>query len=336
MATLKTKFSVGLFLIAGITLIIVGVVWLGMSKYLERGRMWVAYFDESVQGLDRDSAVKYRGVNVGRVHSMGIAPDGNLIEVVMQIDADLDFDDLKDELSAQLKSVGITGLMFIELDRILDGDGLTYPPPGIDPPYPVVPTHPSEITKFFKGIDDVFATLRALDTQSISDELVQAIRKLNRAVEGAQLDTLVADIHDTVKNLRRLVQPEKVARLMDSFEQTSDGLNRMAANADAGIDEIRDAVARLERFIATSGDDIEQVTADLKASAQQISRAMDNAAALMENSDQTVAALQRQALQTLQRIDQAGDTLNRFLDRIAADPSQLLFSGSPVEKPAAP
>lgn len=336
MATLKTKFSVGLFLIIGMAIAIVGVVWLGMSKYFEKGRMCVAYFDESVQGLDRDSAVKYRGVHIGRVDNIGIGPDENLIEVVMQLHADLDLERMKDEIAAQLKSVGITGLMFIELDRIPDGETLTYPPPGVQPPYPVIPTRPSEIAKFFQGIDDVFTTLRALDTQAISDELVQAIRMVNRTVDDARLDLLITDIRDTVNHLQDLLQPEKTARLMASFEQTSDSLHLMAVNADGGIDDIRNTVARLSRLMETSGDDLQAVTSDLKASARQVRRAMDSAAALMENSDQTVDTLQRQALQTLQRIDRAGDTLNRVLDRLAADPSQLLFSASPVEKPAAP
>jgi phospholipid/cholesterol/gamma-HCH transport system substrate-binding protein len=124
MATLRTKFSVGLFLIVGVAIIIVGVVWFGMTGYLQKGRLWVAYFDESVQGLDRDSAVKYRGVNVGRVYSIGIAPDENLIEVLMQIDVDVE---IESQIAAQLKTVGITGLVFIELDRIHDGPGVDLP-----------------------------------------------------------------------------------------------------------------------------------------------------------------------------------------------------------------
>ena len=89
MATLRTKFSVGLFLIVGLAIVIVGIVWLGMSNYFEKGRFFVAYFDESVQGLDKDSPVKYRGVYIGRVHRIGVAPDEKLIEVVMKIESEL-------------------------------------------------------------------------------------------------------------------------------------------------------------------------------------------------------------------------------------------------------
>lgn len=337
MASLKTKFSVGLFMMVGMAIVIVGVVWLGMSNYLKKGQLCVAYFDESVQGLDRDSAVKYRGVHVGRVLSIGIGQDENLIEVVMQIEADIDdFNRLKDEIAGQLKSVGITGLMFIELDRRADGEALTYPPEGVVPPYPVIPTRPSDIEKFFKGIDDVFATLRALDTQAISDELVQAIRKVNQVIDAVRIDDLVADIQTTINNLQRLVQPEKVERLIHSLEKTSESLNHMVTNADGGIDDLRHALARLDGVLGTSGPDVQKVTADLRESAGQVKRAMDHLAALMETTDQSVDMIQRQAMQTLYRLDRAGDNLNRFLDRLSGDPSQLLFSTQPVEKPGAP
>jgi phospholipid/cholesterol/gamma-HCH transport system substrate-binding protein len=325
MATLRTKFSVGLFLIVGVAIIIVGVVWFGMSGYMQKGRLWVAYFDESVQGLDRDSAVKYRGVNVGRVYSIGIAPDENLIEVLMQIDVDVEFES---QIAAQLKTVGITGLVFIELDRIHEDQVLIYPPPTFEPLYPVVPTQASEMTKFFKGVDEVFATLRALDTQAISDELVIAIQKVNQAIDDIQPEVLGADIRSTVN---------KMGKVMDAFERTSNSIDLLAANADSGIDEIRQVVVRLERLIESSGEDIQEITTELKQASRQIKNAAEGASALIENSDRTVDGLQRQTMQALTRIDQAGDTLNRFLDRIVADPSQLFFGGSQqVEKPAAP
>lgn len=336
MATLKTKFSVGLFLIVGVAVIVVGVVWLGLSNYLEKGRFFVAYFDESVQGLDKDSPVKYRGVHIGRVQHIGVAPDERLIEVVMKIEGDLQPQRANDVIVAQLKSVGITGLMFIELERKHNSERLVYPPADFEPPYPVLPTRPSEISKLFKGIEDVFAIFRSLDTQTISNELVAALKKINRSIDEAKLEQMAADVQVTLKSVQKLVASEKTDRIMRSFEQTAGSLNQMAVNADGGISEIRDTVVRLEKVIDTSGGDLQQVTADLKESTQQLKRAMEAAAMLLENTDRKVDSMQGEVLVTLDRIEKAGDTLNRFLDRMAANPSQIVFGGAPVEKPAAP
>jgi len=53
MATIKTKLMVGIFVLLGFTLATVSIIWLGMSNYFEKGLYYVAYFDESVQGLDK-------------------------------------------------------------------------------------------------------------------------------------------------------------------------------------------------------------------------------------------------------------------------------------------
>lgn len=336
MATLKTKFSVGLFIIVGLSVIVVGIVWLGMSKYLEKGRFFVAYFDESVQGLDKDSPVKYRGVYVGRVHHIGVAADDKMIEVVMKIESDLQPEVITHDVVAQLKSVGITGLMFIELERKSQLEKLVLPSTGISPPFPVVPTRPSEISKLFKGIEEVFAIFRAMDTKTISDELTAALRKINHTIDNAQLDEMVADVRQTLKNVQQLVQSENTARMVQSFERTADSLNTMAVNADGGITEIRRTVGHLDSVLGNGGEDIRQVMADLKVSAQQVKRAMETAAILLENTDRKVDTMERHIVVTLERIEQAGDTLNRFLDRVAVEPSRIIFSGAAEEKPSAP
>ena len=334
MATLKTKFSVGLFLIVGVAVAVIGVIWLGMSNYFEKGRYFVAYFDESVQGLDKDSPVKYRGVRVGRVQDISVAPDEKLIEVVMKIESEPQA--VANDIVAQLKSVGITGLVFIELERKNNSERLIYPPQNFAPPFPVVPTRPSDISKLFKGIEDVFDIFRSLDTRTISEQLIQTLKKINATIDQAQLNTLVADLRKTVVGLQKALQPEKVQQMLASFEQTSGSLSRMAANADGGVTDIRRTVGKLEAVIDAGGGDIQSATADLRQAAGQVRLTMETATALLQNTDRKVDMLQNEVATTLKSIEQAGTTLNRFLDRLAADPSQILFSGPPPEKPSAP
>ncbi len=88
---------------------------MGASDILLKGSLYSVYFDESVQGLQVDSAIKYRGVEIGKVQSIKVAPDYRLIEVVMKIDLE---GDLQNHTIATLKTAGITGIVFIELDQI--------------------------------------------------------------------------------------------------------------------------------------------------------------------------------------------------------------------------
>jgi ABC-type transporter Mla subunit MlaD len=47
---------------------------------------YVSYFDWSVSGLSPGGEVMYNGVLVGTVRSISIAPDGRLVQVLMEVD----------------------------------------------------------------------------------------------------------------------------------------------------------------------------------------------------------------------------------------------------------
>ena len=150
MATQKTKFAVGLFVAVGITLAILVTIWLGMSRFLQKGRFYVTYFDESVQGLDVDSPVKYRGVFTGRVESIGVAPDSKLIKVILKIESGQKLDE---NIVAQLKAVGITGSMFVELDQKRAGEADQSPPLSFPSEYPIIASKPSDISGLLGGFE---------------------------------------------------------------------------------------------------------------------------------------------------------------------------------------
>ncbi|MCJ7818770.1 MAG: hypothetical protein MUP25_02980, partial [Syntrophales bacterium] len=69
MARQKTTLLIGLFVILGVVMGVVAIIWVGATSYFQKGVTYISYFDESVQGLQLNSAVKFRGVDVGLVDS---------------------------------------------------------------------------------------------------------------------------------------------------------------------------------------------------------------------------------------------------------------------------
>lgn len=179
MASQKTKFALGLFVTCGIGMVFLAVIWLGMSRYFKKGQYYATYFNESVQGLDVDSPVKYRGVSVGRVERIVVAPDANLIQVVLKIEPDQKLDN---NIVAQLKSVGITGSMFVELDRKKNGVPDLSPSLSFPSEYPIVASKPSNIYKMLHSIDDALNQIRAMDLEKISEKIQLTLNRDRKSV----------------------------------------------------------------------------------------------------------------------------------------------------------
>jgi phospholipid/cholesterol/gamma-HCH transport system substrate-binding protein len=327
MASLKTKFSVGIFVAIGLTLALVAIVWLGMSHYFEKGRYYAAYFDESVQGLDKDSAVKYRGVSIGRVHDIRVAPDATLIQVTMKIESGLNLDE--EEVVAQLKSVGITGIMFIELDRQIAEEPNRSPQISFAADYPVVATKPSGIKQFMEGIDDVLRQINSLDLQGISTKLKSSFDNLNQSFEDAQIKGITSGIRATFEKLEVILEPQKWNRIIGSVENAGASFNSLAVNANKTISGINKAVTRLERVVAENEKAIQEAIAEFNRSMKNTNKILGDGTSLIKNTNESLFNLQRHVLVSLQNIEKASANLNRFIEFIADQPSRLIF-GEPA------
>src|SRR4029079_2013614 len=120
------------FVLLGFGLAIAAAVLLGVATTRKQTVKYHSYFNESVQGLDLGSPVKFRGVTIGHVSAIEIAPDHRMVDVVSELDAaDIKRMGLAEEgahplgptrfaippdLRAQLSSQGITGVKFIGID----------------------------------------------------------------------------------------------------------------------------------------------------------------------------------------------------------------------------
>lgn len=245
MASTKTKFTVGLFVAGGISIALLAIIWLGITPYFEKGQHYVTYFNESVQGLDQDSPVKYRGVTIGRVAKIGVAPDSKLIEVVLKIESG---QKLGSDIVAQLKPVGITGSMFIELDQKKKDEPDRSPYLSFPSKYPIVASKPSDISELLHGIDNVLDQLNSLDLGGISDKLKLTLDSLNQAITDANLKSISTNLASSLESIdqRILVRVESTAaRLERHLEVTGQNLEKASANLNRLLELLSDQPSQL-------------------------------------------------------------------------------------------
>jgi len=109
----KHYFIEGLFIIGVSIAAAFAFVWLANAGHRD-DVLYRIHFTESVSGLSLGDPVKYRGVDVGTVKSMGIdGADPRRVQVDVKLHKDAP---VKTDTRASLKLKGITGTVYIELD----------------------------------------------------------------------------------------------------------------------------------------------------------------------------------------------------------------------------
>jgi phospholipid/cholesterol/gamma-HCH transport system substrate-binding protein len=157
----KTYFLVGFFVLAGALIAIGTIIWLGASQYLQKGERFVPDIDASVQGLQVDSSVKYRGVEIGMVEKIGVAPDYRLIEVVMKIN----FSGRRTNATiAKLKAAGITGIVYVDWTTARRETSQNTAD-HLRARLSRHPFNPSEIQEIVSGVDDVVKKMKEVTSK---------------------------------------------------------------------------------------------------------------------------------------------------------------------------
>jgi phospholipid/cholesterol/gamma-HCH transport system substrate-binding protein len=303
MARKTSKFAIGIFVTAGLILAVVAIVWLGASTYFQRGTLFVTYFDESVQGLSVDSNVKYRGVNVGTVRSIRVAPDNNLVEVVMKISMT---GGNEKNLTAKLRSAGLTGIVYIELDRSVKEDIDLSPKIGFPAQHPVILSRPSDSKYILSMVDNIVSEMKKIDFKSIFQEMKEITEGINDYVNGPKMKNIVDNMESTTAGLDRAV------RQIDKL--TAEG------KLDDVLKEARGTIADTRGLIGKIREDLD---------AMKLVDSAGKANQMMAGVDKSVRDMTFDLKNTTDNLQRASENLDILIDKLRDDPSDLLFSRPP-------
>jgi phospholipid/cholesterol/gamma-HCH transport system substrate-binding protein len=187
------RFKLGLFFLIGTAITLAGLLWAGATHFFQPAKTYVTFFNNSVEGLGPGARVSYLGVKVGRVSAVGIAPDGKLIQAELKLSPDFNVD----HMAVELKMKGITGQLYLAINRAPPDLRELTPKITFVPKYPLIPSRPGEMTQIMDALEKVYKKIDSVDFQG----LVASWKKTGQEASALLTDK---DIQRTIRNLKEI------------------------------------------------------------------------------------------------------------------------------------
>ena len=207
------------FAAIGAFVLVLGAALIGFTLWLSSGKSYttaydtyLTYMNDSVAGLNVNAPVRYRGVEVGRVRKIALAP-GNVEQVQLTLGIERGTP-VKIDTVAVLQTQGLTGLAFVELT----GGGRASPAlqkqPGAK--YPVIKAGPSLMTRLDTAVTTLLTNLNRTsenlnmlldaDNRRAFKQTLSDLRKLSGTLAGRSrlIDTSLVDAAHAMKNTARI------------------------------------------------------------------------------------------------------------------------------------
>jgi ABC-type transporter Mla subunit MlaD len=275
-------FKLGLFVIGAIAAGVIVLTIIGTGRFLQKRITIETYFNESVQGLDIGSKMKYRGVEVGQVtritftyvkyeqdRPMGDRKRYVLVEAQIQprlvggkaandiASPESTAMEVEKGLRIRLAPQGITGTSYLEVDYV---DPAQNPPLAIDwaPDNIYIPSAPSTVLQLVNSASEIMERLHKIDVEAVVANLNKLLTTANdriaaldtRALQQQTIKTL-AKIDSTLNDIAAKKLSDEAVALIAELRQSnaelkatigSPAFKKLPESADAALQEVRKVV----------------------------------------------------------------------------------------------
>ena len=339
-------FKMGLFIIIGTIIAAIGVVALGVGTIFQKKILVETYIDESVQGLDVGSAVKFRGVPVGKVETISLTSAeyptkrryvlvriGLTTKIFQAPLADAGspsfITEVEKGLRVRLASQGVTGAAYIEADY---QDPARNPPLEIDwqPRYPYVPSTLSRITQLSESLEKILRSAENIDVGRLVGELEKSLLTITKVAEGANLDKLggqanafLTEVRDTNRQLKELIGSNDVKSVFKDTAAVASGARQIIERAQGPVNQMLADLPRAAESLERMVKRLDSVSADLPETSAQLRQTIQRLNRLIATQQQGIAA-------TVENLQAISDDMKELTENSRKYPSQVLFGAPPT------
>jgi paraquat-inducible protein B len=325
---MKTKVNptlLGAFVVAGLGLVVTGLVVFGSGRLFEKPIPFVMVVQDSINGLREGAPVKFKGVPVGEVRRLVIGLNTNGQPANIQIYAEINPQRLMESTGAdrtpgetlylpelvmqglratlELESF-VTGQLYISLDMKSNAK----PPPRLltEAECVEIPVETTGLKEFLRSIEEVNVAALAKKADDI-------LGKVDNALKGLDLGRMQQKLEATLDGVNALVQAPGATNLVPTLNRTIEEAHRLIADLREQVSPLAGAATNsLDRLTVTVSR-IEELANDLDSLIQPDSR-------LIMNFNESLRELSR-----------AANSLRLFADSLRRTP-QALITGRQFQK----
>jgi paraquat-inducible protein B len=290
---------VGVFVVAGLALMVVAIALvLGGQVFTPSDRVMMR-FSGSVYGLQVGAPVVFRGVNIGRVVSMGLSRS-SVGDVVIPVTAALDQEAvhtlgalptlMAQGLSARLATQSLlTGLLYVDLD-LRPALAASAPAASGLPDIPTLPT----------TIQALQAQLEGIDLKAALQDLAAIATATRQVMTDPQLKSTVANVAQLTTELRTLTQQvqRQVTPLTGAAQQTLSDTQRTAQALGQAADRFAQTAQRIDAAVAADSPTLQafqRAATELATTAASLRNTVGDDAELVHNLDRAAQDVARAA-----------------------------------------
>ena len=306
---------VGVFVVIFTSLLLYFAFWLAKSENSTNNfNRYYVYFQESVDGLNKDSTVKLNGVDVGRLYSLKIdISNPSKIEATILISKDIK---ITKDMYAILKSQGLTGLRYINIVGGVSKE----------------PIKPNTKESIIKSKVSILSKLSS-DTPAILDRLANFTDRLNIVLNDENLQKISNTLDNGEKiTAKTVVLEDKLIKIVNEFNSTNiSNILNIAKDLNSSINK----TLKDYRLLAKNGNKslmilnkrLPNLIKSINKNSKEISKTTYLINKTIKRGDYNLEKILRPAVIDLQELSISYKELSDELKSLIRDPSGAIFNG---------
>ena len=339
---------IGAFVVAGLSLAVVGLITFGSGDLFRTKMDYVLYFPNSVQGLNVGAPVKFQGVRIGAVTDVSVELDvatgeiripvaiqiepARMIRVGAEADAEYVLNEMIERgLRARLELQSfVTGLLFVDFG-FYPGTEAHFV--GGDSDLDELPTIPSSLEQLTVVVENFIAAFEGVSVDEMLADFAASLSGVEKLVNSPATQASPDELHATLVATRTAIRDlsARAAGLVDELETTARSSQKLLAASESRVqsvgDELERTLADTRGFIRRTDERLEPVLANVAEAADHVVGLLDQTQALIAEIEKGTAQgspLRYELSTTLDELARAAAAIQLLASYLERHPEALL------------